>query len=438
MTLRRLLEAPIADLTFADVEALIREEAEEGLRFELKRDLQANSGQVDPWMSGGKKLGGPARDGLAKEVVALANAYGGAIVVGVDETDDHPKRARGLAPTLIPNVIECAERVQQALDSLIDPPLPVLEVRGIETPDTDGGGVLVIRTGASTRAPHGYGRPPLAYMRRGSRSEPMTMRDLQSVLFETRSRGERITALLEQRRAALMRMIGKGAIDTAGTDGPRLGAAQGVIWFRCTLVPGEDLQLRADDLGRLGYLIRPQPQSGYAALGAGQFHYGWQPRVGGIETIDSGRGHAARWFVGDEGVVDAYGFLALDTHKGRDDAFAPSLFPPVVFEVLAMGERLRRAARRPEVELVIECEFVLPKKACAVVLDGRMDRLFDVPDGETQIGPYTLGNIEDWERTYTEIQRGIWAALGLRVAEPVTFDMHAWLAQIEAQQGVRR
>lgn len=42
MTLRRLLEAPIADLTFADIEALILEEAEEGPRLELKRSLPAN------------------------------------------------------------------------------------------------------------------------------------------------------------------------------------------------------------------------------------------------------------------------------------------------------------------------------------------------------------------------------------------------------------
>ena len=96
MTLRRILEAPIADLTFADIEALIREEAQEGHRLELKHGLQANTGQVDPWMAGGRRFGGPARDGLAKEVVALANAYGGAVIVGVDETDDHPKRARGL------------------------------------------------------------------------------------------------------------------------------------------------------------------------------------------------------------------------------------------------------------------------------------------------------------------------------------------------------
>lgn len=117
-------------------------------------------------------------------------------MVGVDETDDQPKRAKGPDPLPIPRVSECAERLQQALDSLIDPPLPILEVRGVLKPSGNGEGVIVIRTGPSTRAPHGYGRPPLAYMRRGSRSEPMTMRDLQSPLFEVQGRRTRIAELL--------------------------------------------------------------------------------------------------------------------------------------------------------------------------------------------------------------------------------------------------
>lgn len=80
-------------------------------------------------MSGAKKFANPARDGLAKEVVALANAYGGVVVVGVDETDDHPKRARGPDLVLVQRIAACAEQLQQAFESLIDPPLPVLEVR---------------------------------------------------------------------------------------------------------------------------------------------------------------------------------------------------------------------------------------------------------------------------------------------------------------------
>lgn len=285
MTLRRILEAPIADLTFADIEALIREEAEEGLRLELKRSLPANDRDGDPWMKGAKRFSNPARDGLAKEIVALANAYGGAVVVGIDETDDHPKRARGPDPVLIPRIAACAEQMQQALDNLIDPPLAVFEVRGIEQPGGDGEGVLIIRTGSSTRAPHGHGRPPLAYMRRGSRSEPMTMRDLQSVLFETRTRGERVSALLDERQRVLAEMVrrGPGSI-TVHQSQPFVGRE--AVWFRCTLVATEDLHLRADDLSRKAAFIRPRP-AGPTAFGEGGFVDSWRPRLGGVENFDS-------------------------------------------------------------------------------------------------------------------------------------------------------
>ena len=434
MMLRRILEAPIADLGFEDVEALIREEAEEGPRFELKRDLPANDRQGDPWMQGARKFANPARDGLAKEIVALANAYGGAVVVGVDETEDQPKRACGPEPFLIPRVAECAERMQQALDSLIDPPLAVLEVRGIEKPGADGHGVLLIRTGPSTRAPHGYGRPPLAYMRRGSRSEPMTMRDLQSALFETRSRGERISALLEERRRALTNLMEKGPHGIVLERGEQPFLGRGVLYFRCTLVAAENLQLRADEVTRTAGIIRPTLGGSYstAAFGSGLFHYGWLHRVNGVEAIDRDSRHFARWFVGDQGIVDAYGFMALDTYRGRSDVFAPVLFPPVAVQVLGMGELLRRVARRPEVELVVECEFINPGTATAVHGDGRaFDDGVQIPDDSIRTGPFSLGNIEDFQAVYAEIERGIWHGLGLPVGSRIAFPMERWLAEIE-------
>ncbi|ACS44191.1 AlbA family DNA-binding domain-containing protein [Methylorubrum extorquens] len=433
MTLRRILEAPIADLTFEDVEGLIQEEAEEGPRFELKRELPANDRQGDPWMQGSRKLGDRARDGLAKEVVALANAYGGAVVIGVDESGEEPKRAVGPEPLLIPRIAECAERLQKSLDSIIDPPLPVLEVRGIVKPDTDGSGVLVIRTSASTRAPHGYGRPPAAYMRRGSRSEPMSMRDLQSTLFETRTRGERINVLLEDRRRALTSMVDKGPHGIVLERGEQPFLGRSALYFRCTLVAVENLQLRADEVVRTAPIIRPTLGGSFStsAFGSGSFHYDWAHRVNGVESVDHSSRHFARWFVGDQGIVDAYGLMTLSTYRDRSDVFAPVLFPPVAIQVLGLGEQLRRAARRPEVELVVECEFINPGTAIAVHGDGRaFDDGAQIPDGAIRIGPFSLGNIDDFQAVYGEIERGIWHGLGLPVGSRINFPMAEWLAEI--------
>lgn len=428
MSLRRILEAPIADLVFADIEALIREEAEEGPRLELKRGLPANDREGDPWMKGAKRFSNPARDGLAKEIVALANAYGGAVVVGIDETEDHPKRALGPDPVLIPRIAACAEQMQQTLDSLIDPPLAVLEVRGIEQPDGDGAGVLVIRTGPSTRAPHGHGRPPLAYMRRGSRSEPMTMRDLQSVLFETRTRGERIHALLEERRGHLARLAARGLADTTVDDGMLQFRDARPLYFRCTLVAAEDLRFRAENLQKMGQLTRPT--HGSSAFGNGSFS-AWHPRLNGIETIDRNNSHSACWFVGERGIIDAYGFLVLEQWQQRSNTFSAWLFPPVALQVIALGEVIRRAAGRPEVEMVVECEFIVSEAATARAGDGRpFDNGVHIPKGEIRIGPFSLGNFEDWRPVFAELERGIWNGLGMRPTTPLNFDLEQWLADI--------
>lgn len=430
MTLRRILEEPIADLTFTDVEALIHEEAEEGPRLELKRSLPANDRDGDPWMKGAKRFSNPARDGLAKEIVALANAYGGAVVVGVDETDDHPKRACGPSPVPIPRVAACAEQMQQALDSLIDPPLTVLEVRGIEQPGGDGEGVLVIRTGASTRAPHGHGRPPLAYMRRGSRSEPMTMRDLQSVFFETRTRGERINALLEERRRHLTRLAARGLANTALEESMQQFRDTKPLYFRCTMIAAEDLRIRAADLQKGSWLIRPYP--GTAAFGDSSFAR-WHPRLNGIETVDRGNRHFARWFIGDQGVVDVYGFMALELWQQRSDVFPVVVFPPVALQVIALGQVIRRAAGRPEVEMVIECEFIVSGSATALAGDGRrFDNGVHVPEGETRIGPFSLGNFEDWRAVFAEMERGIWNGLGMQPTTRLDFDLDQWFAEMSA------
>jgi hypothetical protein len=71
------------------------------------------------------------RDDIAKEIVALSNAYGGVIIVGIEETDDNPRRSKQIHSPMIPRVTDCAEQLAQSLRGIIDPPLPMLEARGI-------------------------------------------------------------------------------------------------------------------------------------------------------------------------------------------------------------------------------------------------------------------------------------------------------------------
>ncbi|SEG69679.1 hypothetical protein SAMN04488144_14519 [Methylobacterium sp. 190mf] len=160
---------------------------------------------------------------------------------------------------------------------------------------------------------------------------------------------------------------------------------------------------------------------------------GWHPRLHGVETIDSSQRHFSRWFFGDHGIVDVYGLLMCDTYRQHTDAFPPSLFPPVALQVLALGERLRRFASRPEVELVLECEFIFPGTATAVAGDGRpFDDGVQITEPEARIGPFSLGNLEDWRTVFAEVERGIWNACGMRVAGHLDFPLEQWLAEMGA------
>ena len=74
----------------------------EGQLFEIKSELAEKNGR-DIWYKppeSGKQRKGPgdyAKQNIFKEVVAFANSEGGWLVIGLTETDDHPKRVGGLA-----------------------------------------------------------------------------------------------------------------------------------------------------------------------------------------------------------------------------------------------------------------------------------------------------------------------------------------------------
>jgi predicted HTH transcriptional regulator len=175
---RAIYEKPLAELTWSDFESIIFNRLEEDQTLEFKETLPARDGNADIWQLGQDKIGGYARDTLAKEVVAFANAYGGVIIIGIVESDEKSPRANDFGDPLIRNCIDCIERLGPSLRSLIDPPIAGFDIRAFPTPGGSGEGLVIIRVAGSTQAPHGVGRPPESYVRRGSVKEPLTMRDL--------------------------------------------------------------------------------------------------------------------------------------------------------------------------------------------------------------------------------------------------------------------
>jgi hypothetical protein len=173
---RAIFEKPLAELAWSDFESVIFNGLEEDQTLEFKETLPVKDGNADSWQSGQNKISNYARDSLAKEVVAFANAYGGVIIIGIAETDEKPPRAKDFGDPLVRNCIDCVERLGPALRSLFDPPIAGFDIRAIPKPDCDNGeGLVIIRVGSSTQAPHG-GRPAPGSLR-ASRKRQRTFHD---------------------------------------------------------------------------------------------------------------------------------------------------------------------------------------------------------------------------------------------------------------------
>lgn len=189
-----LVSKPLHKWTVDDLKLIVERQSEESQFLEFKGVMTLKDGALG-WNDKGK-IHDSERDGLAKEIVAFANAYGGHLIVGIKESEENPRIAGKLAEPHS-NAIELAERLRSALKSIIDPPINGLRIQPINA-DESGRGYLAIEIPQSIHAPHGFGNPPSAFVRRADRSEPMTMRDLQNVFWEARTRRERIESELSK------------------------------------------------------------------------------------------------------------------------------------------------------------------------------------------------------------------------------------------------
>jgi predicted HTH transcriptional regulator len=200
-----LVSKPLYEWSADDLNQIVEKRSEESQFLEFKEYMPRDRGSLG-WNFNGT-LHANERDGLAKEIVAFANANGGHLIVGIKETEEKPSRAEKLGD-INTNVAELAERLRSSLNSVIDPPINGLRIQPISATDT-GDGYLVIQVPQSIHAPHGFGRPPVAYVRRADRSEPMTMRDIQNVFWEARTRKERVEGEIAAFRSRFFLMHSK-------------------------------------------------------------------------------------------------------------------------------------------------------------------------------------------------------------------------------------
>ena len=122
------------------------------------------------------------------------------MIVGIEESQDDPPRATAICP--LPRIHDLATRMENAARASIDPVLPGLQLRGVEVGGAAGEGVLLFRTGPSPVGPHRVARDGHAFIRRGSTSVQMTMREIQDLTLDLARGADRLESIFRERHAA--------------------------------------------------------------------------------------------------------------------------------------------------------------------------------------------------------------------------------------------
>ena len=192
-----LLTKPANLITIQDVQSLIDQEVPENEQVEYKREIPA--GGNEQWIKN-SSLTKKAKEAILKEAVGFANAYGGILLLGIDESKTSPPIAERVSPISCCN--ELAERLSLIFRDLVEPQLTRLEVFAVVTNNDDG--VIVVRVGGRSRlSPHRVMGIRVCPIRRQDRCEEMTMREIQDMTLNV-SRGlERVDKLFAKRAKKL-------------------------------------------------------------------------------------------------------------------------------------------------------------------------------------------------------------------------------------------
>ena len=214
-----ILSKPIDRIGIPDIESLLTLQVTESEQIEFKASLSTKAYSSDPWMSGEGKIGKRARDALLEEVTAFGNAFGGALLLGIRESNAKPPIAKEIAP--VPRCTELSERLKLMFRDCVEPPLPLIEIVGV--PIQGNSGVVVIRVGKSRLAPHRVTTTLRCPIRRQDRCQKMTMREIQDMTLNV-SRGlERLERRLQERAERLPEEFDKLS-DPDNTFGIRMTA----------------------------------------------------------------------------------------------------------------------------------------------------------------------------------------------------------------------
>lgn len=191
-----VLSKPADQIGVADIQELIDSQVPEGQEIEYKEALSTDDGSPDRWVTQGDRIGLIAKQKVLEETVAFANAHGGALVLGIAESDTKPPVAVRITP--VPQCAHLAERLRLVFRDCVDPQIPSLEIFAVRTLGDHG--VVVIRVATSRTAPHRVEPTRECTIRRSDRCETMSMREIQDVTLNLSRGMDRLERRLSERK----------------------------------------------------------------------------------------------------------------------------------------------------------------------------------------------------------------------------------------------
>ncbi|HUS53599.1 MAG TPA: ATP-binding protein [Thermohalobaculum sp.] len=414
------------DVTLADLDQMISEEWPESDQLEFNGALPARKGgNNDPWAEK-RELSEAARNGLLEEIMAFANGHGGWLLVGVEETKEKPGKASSLKP-----IVDCsdlADRLRKTCRDCIDPPLPIVEIEGVEA-ESGGIGVIVAYVPRSRAGPHRLTPSLHCYVRRHDSCEKMNMREIQDLTLNL-TRGDAVVEQALERARARFHDCCKDVFRT----GKGLPGASGVSGFGIRASAAPVTPLYIDMLGREAAQHAPLRE---LTAKTGEHQTRIMVPLYGSDVVALLRGK--RWTNdrnrSDNFLVerDIYRDGVVDYRLVRkfDEPDEAVLFPGWVMALSANAmlaiERFRELAGAPSVEFAFELEIFV--KGLQVPLMGYgsqrlspIGRAGIIPIGSHQLPIYALGSIDDFSEAVALIEQDFFNLAGYDSQRDFTLD----------------
>lgn len=406
----------INELDVSDIQCLIDEGVPESAEVEFKKTLPANKGE-DPWLSGEGKIGDKARNEILEEVVAFANAHGGTVVLGIDESSEKPPRADAIIP--LPKCVELAERLRMQCRDCIEPQIPLLDAQGVPTAE-DGSGVVVIHVPSSRLAPHRHMPSLHCYTRRADRSEKMTMREIQDLTLQVERGLAAIEARFDEISSAFINQI-PSYFKEAG------------FRVQATLIPMSPIRMERvykneDVLPRQIVLKGPIGGKGEYEFFVPQYGYDWRPIMRGTEIPLEERKFVETRRVMENGEIQYRLFVKYEDGD-MPYRFYPSWLIGLLGNALLSAERFRLAAGAPEIEYGLSLGIYARGKQVPIGKYGGRDpgSIGELPVGLTVFPRYSVGPVEEFQKLIQIIEQDFWHAVGKDWADRIEIDFGTYL-----------